>query len=108
MVDAACRCFARYGYGPSTNNLIAETAGVTAGSVYYHFRTKRHLFGSVCEDVYGKLAKRLDQLEPGNLSVSGLLRLVMRAALLIGAGATRMNSTGSPICSRGRCSMWDR
>lgn len=83
VIDAACQCFARYGYGPSTNNLIAETAGVTAGSVYYHFRTKRDLFGSVCEDVYGKLANWLGELEPADLSVAGLLRLVLRAALRI-------------------------
>ena len=58
VIDAACRCFAQYGYGPATNNLIAEMAGVTAGSVYYHFGTKRNLFAAVCDDVYGKIIGR--------------------------------------------------
>lgn len=61
VIDAACECFARYGYGPSTNNLIAEAAGVTAGSVYYHFGTKRSLFQAVCEDVYGRFVARSEE-----------------------------------------------
>ena len=83
MIDAACRCFAQHGYGPATNNLIAEMAGVTAGSVYYHFGTKRNLFGAVCDDVYGKIVGRSEQVVSGALSVRDLLGAVLKVSMRI-------------------------
>ena len=83
VIDAACRCFALYGYGPATNNLIADMAGVTAGSVYYHFGTKRNLFGAVCDDVYGKIVGRSQEAVSGALSVPGLLRAVLTVSMRI-------------------------
>lgn len=77
VIDAACKCFANFGYGPATNNLIAEMAGVTAGSVYYHFGSKRNLFEAVCDDVYGKILGRTTALMVGAESVRGLLRKVL-------------------------------
>lgn len=83
VIDAACRCFAQYGYGPATNNLIAEMAGVTAGSVYYHFGTKRKLFDAVCDDVYGKIVARSSQVMAGAHTVRGLLRAVLTESMRI-------------------------
>lgn len=73
VIDAACKCFSQYGYGPSTNTVIAELAGVTAGSVYYHFGTKRNLFAVVCEQVYGHLIERTAKVITTALSVRQLL-----------------------------------
>ena len=70
VLDAACRCFAQCGYGPATNNLIAEMAGVTAGSVYYHFGSKSKLFDAVCEYVYGKIIARSVEALAGPKSVA--------------------------------------
>lgn len=83
VIDAACRCFAQNGYGPATNTLIAEVAGVTAGSVYYHFGTKHKLFESVCDDVYGQIVTRSVQAMAGPHSVPGLLRAVLIEAMRI-------------------------
>ncbi|MBU8809285.1 TetR/AcrR family transcriptional regulator [Mycolicibacterium goodii] len=83
VIDAACRCFAQYGYGPATNNQIAEMAGVTAGSVYYHFGTKNKLFEAVCDDVYGKILTRSAQAVSGPQSVVGLLRAVLTESMRI-------------------------
>ena len=83
VIDAACRCFAQCGYGPTTNNVIAEMAGVTAGSVYYHFGTKRNLFGAVCDDVYGKIVGRSQEAISGALSVRELLRAVLTVSMRI-------------------------
>ncbi|MEZ0362370.1 TetR/AcrR family transcriptional regulator [Mycobacterium sp. pUA109] len=83
VIDAACQCFAQHGYGPTTNNLIAKIAGVTAGSVYYHFGTKSKLFEAVCEDVYGKIIARTARALAGPHSVSGLLRVVLDESMRI-------------------------
>lgn len=83
VIDAACRCFAQFGYGPATNNLIAEMAGVTAGSVYYHFGTKSKLFEAVCDDVYGKIVARSAHVMAGPHSVRGLLRAVLTESMRI-------------------------
>lgn len=84
VIDAACRCFAQYGYGPATNSLIAELAGVTAGAVYYHYGTKSKLFDAVCEDVYGKIIARSTAVAMATPhSVRGLLRAVLGESMRI-------------------------
>lgn len=83
VLVAACRCFAQYGYGPATNNLIAETAGVTAGSLHYHFGSKSKLFDAVCAYVYGKIIARSTEALPGPYSVRGLLRAVLAESMRI-------------------------
>ena len=83
VVEAACRCFVQYGYGPATNTLIAEMAGVTAGSVYYHFGTKGKLFEVVCDDVYGQIVQRSEQAMAGAHTVASLLRAVLEEAARI-------------------------
>lgn len=83
VVDAACRCFAQYGYGPATNNLIAEMAGVTAGSVYYHFGTKSKLFEAVCADVYGKILADAAPAMAGPRSMEELLHAALTESIRI-------------------------
>lgn len=81
VIDAACRCFAQFGYGPATNNQIAEMAGVTAGSVYYHFGTKDKLFEAVCDDVYGKILAGATATIGGPHSLHELLRAVLAESM---------------------------
>ncbi|ORW21801.1 TetR family transcriptional regulator [Mycolicibacter nonchromogenicus] len=84
VIDAACRCFAQYGYGTATNSLIAELAGVTAGAVYYHYGTKSKLFDAVCEDVYGKIIARSAEVAMAQpLSVRGVLHAVLGESMRI-------------------------
>ncbi|MGV0738622.1 TetR/AcrR family transcriptional regulator [Mycobacterium syngnathidarum] len=83
VLDAACQCFAQYGYGPATNNLIAEMAGVTAGSLHYHFGSKSNLFEAVCDYVYGKIVARSVDALAGPHSVPGLLRAVLAESMRI-------------------------
>nr|CRL70816.1 TetR family transcriptional regulator [Mycolicibacter nonchromogenicus] len=84
MIDAACRCFAQYGYGTATNSLIAELAGVTAAAVYYHYGTKSKLFDAVCEDVYGKIIARSAEVAMAQpLSVRGVLHAVLGESMRI-------------------------
>lgn len=83
VLDAACRCFAQHGYGTATNNVIAEIAGVTAGSVYYHFGSKSKLFDAVCEYVYGTIIARAAERLTDVYSVRGLLRVVLDESMRI-------------------------
>ncbi|MGV0813345.1 TetR/AcrR family transcriptional regulator [Mycolicibacterium boenickei] len=83
VLDAACQCFAQHGYGPATNNLIAEMAGVTAGSLHYHFGSKSKLFEAVCDYVYGKIVARSVEALAGPHSVPGLLRAVLAESMRI-------------------------
>ncbi|MEU7219672.1 TetR/AcrR family transcriptional regulator [Nocardia iowensis] len=83
VIDAAIDCFARNGYGPATNSQIAAVAGVTAGSVFYHFGTKPRLFEAVCAEVYGKIIERSQLALAGALSVPDLLRAVLTVSMRI-------------------------
>ncbi len=83
VIDAACRCFAQFGYGPATNNQIAEMAGVTAGSVYYHFGTKNKLFEAVCDDVYGKILECSAPAMAGPHSMQELLSAALAESIRI-------------------------
>lgn len=83
VIEAACRCFAQHGYGAATNNVIAEMAGVTAGSVYYHFGAKRKLFEAVCEYVYGNIVTRSRIAMAGAHTVPELLRAILMESIRI-------------------------
>ncbi|WP_067563187.1 TetR/AcrR family transcriptional regulator [Nocardia acidivorans] len=81
VLEAAISCFAQYGYGPATNSVIAEIAGVTAGSVFYHFGTKSRLFEAVCAEVYGRIVERSSAAIAGALSVRELLRALLSVSM---------------------------
>ncbi|MBP2453886.1 TetR/AcrR family transcriptional regulator [Mycolicibacterium lutetiense] len=83
VIEAACLCFAQLGYGAATNNQIAEMAGVTAGSVYYHFRTKNNLFAAVCDDVYGKILASAAPAISGPHSMHELLSTALAESIRI-------------------------
>ncbi len=83
VIEAGCRCFAQHGYGAATNSLIAEMAGVTAGSVYYHFGAKRKLFEAVCTYVYGNIVTRSRAAMAGAHTVPELLRAILMESIRI-------------------------
>lgn len=83
VIDAACRCFAQYGYGPTTNNQIAKMARVTAGAVYYHFGTKSQLFAAALDYAYDKIVARTARATAGQHSVPGLLHAWLTESMRI-------------------------
>src|SRR6202022_2130219 len=50
LLREARACFAAYGYGPTTNKMVAERAGLTSAAVFHHFGGKRELFLAVYEE----------------------------------------------------------
>ncbi|WP_373085591.1 TetR family transcriptional regulator [Sneathiella sp.] len=49
ILTAAAKQFRDLGYGPSTLRRIADTAGVEAGGIYYHFASKEEIFDAVLD-----------------------------------------------------------
>jgi AcrR family transcriptional regulator len=56
---AALELFAEIGYGNTTNRAVAERAGVSTGTVYYHFESKREMFLAVLHDTRAAIRERL-------------------------------------------------
>ena len=47
LLDAAAKAFTVYGFAAASIDIIANSIGVTKGSVYYHYRSKADLFFAV-------------------------------------------------------------
>jgi AcrR family transcriptional regulator len=58
ILDAAQRCFARYGYEKTTMDDIGGLVGMNKVSLYYYFENKEALF----KEALGREAKRYDEL----------------------------------------------
>jgi AcrR family transcriptional regulator len=81
VIEAARVFFADRGYGPATNNLIAEAAGVTSGALYYHFGSKGDLFAAVCDDSFDSIYQRYASEITEPLDIRGLLRQLLVASM---------------------------
>ncbi|UUZ80999.1 TetR/AcrR family transcriptional regulator [Paenibacillus sp. P26] len=60
LVEAAKQCIAERGADKTTLNAVAQKAGVTQGTVFYHFRTKERLLFEVVEDMCKKSWQSLE------------------------------------------------
>lgn len=61
ILKAAMRIFAENGYEGSSIRRICEGAGVTKPVLYYHFRSKEHLYQELMLDSFGHYLKILLQ-----------------------------------------------
>ncbi|MCD6290786.1 MAG: TetR/AcrR family transcriptional regulator [Anaerolineae bacterium] len=50
ILQAATVCFARQGYHRTTMDDIAHESGVSKGSLYWHFKSKKHLFLTIMDE----------------------------------------------------------
>lgn len=51
LIKCAKECLADKGIEKFTLRAVAETAGVTQGTIYYHFRTKEQLLINIVQDI---------------------------------------------------------
>ncbi|BBU40810.1 TetR/AcrR family transcriptional regulator [Aeribacillus sp. FSL K6-1121] len=51
LIRSAKKCLVKNGIEKFTLRAVAETAGVTQGTVYYHFRTKEQLLLDIVKDI---------------------------------------------------------
>lgn len=84
ILDVARRAFAEFGYGATSNRIIAQSAGVTTGSIYYHFESKVDLYREVYGAVQTQVYDRFDEAIAGSTGLVQTLEAVF-------ATANRMN-----------------
>lgn len=63
ILDAAIKVFAEYGYQKSKMQKIAETAGVSTGSVYVYYESKEAIFIQLVEQLWSDLHRQLISIE---------------------------------------------
>jgi AcrR family transcriptional regulator len=59
ILNKAMELFARKGYAASSIREICTAAGVTKPVLYYHFRSKEHLFQELMLDIFNQTRKNL-------------------------------------------------
>ncbi|MEJ2640745.1 MAG: TetR/AcrR family transcriptional regulator [Desulfosarcinaceae bacterium] len=76
ILNAAIAVFAEYGYHHAKMARIAEVAGVSAGSIYLHFKNKASILSHIFEQTWermititGELTKRSDLTPPEKLDL---------------------------------------
>jgi AcrR family transcriptional regulator len=77
LLDAGRELFARDGYAGTSLDAVAAAAGVTKGSLYHHFTSKRGLFEAVFERVAAAQAEQvaaaaLRERDPWQVAHTGL------------------------------------
>ncbi|AST96529.1 hypothetical protein CHH78_16090 [Shouchella clausii] len=63
LIESAKTCIVENGVNQLTLRAVAEGAGVTQGTVYYHFKTKEQLMIEVVEDMCKTSWERLEQMK---------------------------------------------
>lgn len=61
ILEAALRCFAHQGYHQTTMEDIVEESGLSKGTLYWYYESKKEIFVSVMENWLGKWGKSLGE-----------------------------------------------
>lgn len=91
ILDAALRCFLRTGYHHTSMDDVVREAGLSKGTLYWHFQNKQDLFLSLFDRMIGEMMGLLPPPDP-TLSPAGQL-----AALF--EGMASLTGLDSPLMS---------
>jgi len=84
ILDAAALLFGRHGYGAVSLRMIAQAAGIKAGSIYYHFASKDAIIAEVLDvgirAVHDEVSDRVTALR-ADASASDVFRAILRGHL---------------------------
>ena len=84
ILDAAALLFGRHGYGAVSLRMIAEAAGIKAGSIYYHFASKDDIITEILDAgiqaVHDEVRDRVVALN-ADASACDVFRAVLRGHL---------------------------
>ena len=81
ILQATARVLAEHGYAGTNTNLIAETAGVSVGSLYQYFPNKNALIAALHDRHDNQMLDVIDQALLGNPAAT----LRERVAAIVGA-----------------------
>ncbi len=73
LISAAIEVFNRKGYSDATTEDIARGAGVTKGSIYFHFKSKEDIFLAVVKETAGR---HIEQIVGATKTQSDINRFV--------------------------------
>lgn len=82
ILDGADELFTRYGYDKTTVREIADRAGVSKGTIYLHFDSKRQLFESLLIREIRRFSRQWLQCledDPDTETIGGLYKNMLRA-----------------------------
>jgi AcrR family transcriptional regulator len=79
IIDSALKAIAEYGVSNTTLQIIADGAGISKGSLYYHFKTKDAILYSVVDEDF-RISRRIMQ----NYRAGELDRQQLRKAIVAG------------------------
>lgn len=86
VLEASARVLAERGYAAATTNRIAETAGVSVGTVYEYFANKEQVFDALIRRELGALVGALRSQE---LDADAAIDVKLGQILVAGLGAMR-------------------
>jgi len=80
VFQAAVDEFASKGYRSASMNSLVKTAGISKGSLFQYFKTKRDLFGGVVDIAASRVKQHLKRVrdETAHLTFSGRLEKLLR------------------------------
>ena len=83
LMDATIQCLVDFGYAGTTTVAVCECAGVSHGSLLYHYGTRERLLGAALDAVYVQLRTpvidSLEALPQGPARVDALVELMWEA-----------------------------
>ncbi len=80
ILRAARECFARTGYAGTTNQQIAEHAGITAPAIYQYYDSKTALYMATVKDAQAELVPKFREAVAGEKTTRGAFRALLAAS----------------------------
>jgi AcrR family transcriptional regulator len=62
ILEAAVEVFSKYGYSGSTTKKIAESAGISEGTIYNYFKNKRDLLLHIIKNYFNQIRKTVQKI----------------------------------------------
>jgi AcrR family transcriptional regulator len=62
ILKAAVKVFSKYGYSGSTTKKIAESAGISEGTIYNYFKNKHDLLLHIIKNYFNQIRKTLQEI----------------------------------------------
>jgi AcrR family transcriptional regulator len=89
LIDATATCIAQRGLADTTTPAIAETAGVSVGSLYQYFSSREEMVDALVERLAGHLARALGKL--AGAGAPGDVRQLIRQSISTGFALLHAN-----------------